>query len=143
DRLAEKINLKRNKKKNAEFKRKIKGIYATIPGEFGDEKFVMILPKAVDDFSREGQNLKICVGGEYYVSKHINGNSFICFIRKAEEPEKSFVCCELDLTAGKIIQIHGYKNDVGGKLPAGTRAFAEKYLKAVKEYRKELKGEAI
>lgn len=143
DRLAEKINLKRNKKKNAEFKRKVKGIYRTVPVSFGDDEFVMMLPKTVDDFSREGQSLKICVGGMGYADSHMNSKTFICFIRKVEEPEKSFVCCELDLTAGKIKQIHGYKNDVGGKLPAGTRAFAEKYLKAVKEYRKELKGEVI
>ena len=140
DRLSEKITAIKNKKKNAAFKRGTKKIYKTVPEKFTDNEFCMVLPESTEDFSREGQNLKICVGSAYYAEKHKNGTSFICFIRKADEPEKSYVCCELDLKNYKIIQIHGYKNDVGKKLPSGTRAFAEKYLKAVQKFRKELKG---
>lgn len=138
DRLVEKINTIKNKKKNAAFKRGINKIYKSVPTEFKDGEFCVVLPKAIEDFSREGQNLKICVGTSWYAEKHARGDSFICFVRRAEEPEKSFVCCELDLNDYKIIQIHGYKNDVGGRLPSGTREFAEKYLREIKKFRKDI-----
>lgn len=135
DRLAEKVNAVRNAEKEKEFKKKIKKIHKQLPTEFHDDNYCVVLPDSVEAFSKEGANLKICVGSMSYYLKHMNGQSVICFIRHIDEPDKSYVCCEIDDKAYKIMQIHGYKNDMDKKLPAEVKKFAEKYIKEIKKFR--------
>lgn len=141
DRLAEKVNTVRIAAQEADFRNSIDKLYKTIPTDFCDEKFAIVLPQSAADFAREGQNLKICVGGQHYIDNHKNGSYLICFIRRADAPEQSFVCCEINLSNYKITQIHGYKNDADAPLPKGTRAFAEKYAAEIKKFRNTSKKE--
>jgi hypothetical protein len=48
------------------------------------------------------------VGG--YAERHLNGVLSILFLRSQTDPDKPLVTIEM--TGDKIIQIHGYKNDI-------------------------------
>lgn len=64
-----------------------------------------------DEIIAEGKALEHCVGG--YAQRHAEGKLTICFMRKVSEPEKPWITIELQ--AGRLEQIHGYKNERDGK----------------------------
>ncbi len=140
DRLAERISQIKKEKENKEFSRNVKKLYKTIPKTYENDKLCIVLPTAATDFVREGAELKICVGSNWYIRKHQNGESLICFIRKIGEEGKSYVCCEIGLSDCKVIQVHGYKNDAEKPLPKAVKEFAEKYAKEIKKFRENRKG---
>ena len=57
---------------------------------------------------REGDTLRHCVGD--YAQRHVAGKLTICFIRRTETPDASLYTVEMQ--DNRLIQIHGYKNDV-------------------------------
>lgn len=135
DRLAVKVNDIKSEQQDKAFKTAVSKLYKTIVTDFSDEKFCIVLPKSNGDFTAEGQALKICVGSDMYIKKHMLGESLICFIRRIEEPEKSFVCCEISLSKYNVIQVHGYCNDRDNPLPADVKAFAVRYAAEIKKFR--------
>lgn len=60
------------------------------------------------EIEREGRTLCHCVGG--YAQRHVAGKLTICFIRRTETPDASLYTVEMQ--GNRLIQIHGYKNDV-------------------------------
>lgn len=61
-----------------------------------------------EEIEREGRTLCHCVGG--YAQRHVAGKLTICFIRRTETPDASLYTVEMQ--GNRLIQIHGYKNDV-------------------------------
>lgn len=87
------------KQQNIMFKKilpKIRELY-----ECEDDSLKIIIPTCKADFQKEGQNNHNCVGG--YFEKMLKGNCVVVFLRKKEDPEKSFCTVEFDPT-GKVIQ---------------------------------------
>lgn len=74
--------------------------------EYGNKSFVVLAPNSPEDMIAEGKNLSHCVHS--YVSLVREGNSEVLFLRKADEPEKSFYT--LEVKNGKLIQIKGFSN---------------------------------
>lgn len=60
------------------------------------------------EIEREGRTLCHCVGG--YAQRHVAGKLTICFIRRTETPDASLYTVEMH--GNKLVQIHGYRNDV-------------------------------
>lgn len=138
DKLSEKVNILRDKLAEKEFLEKTSELYKTIPKEFSNKKYLIRLPEHAGDFGAEGQNLKICVGSYGYKDNHIAGRSLICFIRKIDNPDESYVCCEISLKNYTVMQVHGYKNDVDKPLPEAVKEFAKKYAEKIRRFRKEI-----
>lgn len=138
DKLSEKVNILKDKLAEKEFLEKTSELYKTIPKEFSNKKYLIRLPEHAGDFGAEGQNLKICVGSYGYRDSHIAGRSLICFIRKIDNPDESYVCCEISLKNYKVMQVHGYKNDVDKPLPEEVKKFAKEYAEKIKRFRKEI-----
>lgn len=67
------------------------------------------VPQGAADIIREGNVLKICVGG--YAARHLDGKTTILFLRHARRPDSPYVCIEIDEKTNRIIQIHGYRNE--------------------------------
>lgn len=60
------------------------------------------------EIEREGGTLCHCVGD--YAQRHVAGKLTICFIRRTVTPDASLYTVEMH--GNKLVQIHGYRNDV-------------------------------
>ncbi len=67
------------------------------------------VPQGAADIIREGNVLKICVGG--YAARHLDGATTILFLRRRRKPDTPYVCIEINEKENRIVQIHGYKNE--------------------------------
>lgn len=76
---------------------------------FEDDSFIVVLPTCENDFVEEGNNQHNCVGRFGYYEKMANGYSSVVFIRRKDEPNKSFITCEVD-NKGNILQFLGKAN---------------------------------
>ncbi|MBP3796720.1 MAG: PcfJ domain-containing protein [Ruminococcus sp.] len=100
----------------------------------------IVIPTCPDDIIREGEKLHHCVGG--YSDRHFSGKLTILFIRKITKPEKPYVTMEV--RGKKIVQVHGYRNDINKPLPKSVKLFVEEFKKYIEQpikYKKELEKE--
>lgn len=97
---------------------------------YKDEKLglCIALPISATEIITEGKVLAHCVAG--YADRHCEGKLTIGFIRKIEQPNVPYYTIEISNT-GKIVQCHGYHNEVerfGGKpKPQEIIKFEEEY----------------
>ena len=77
---------------------------------YKDKNYVIVAPANAADIVAEGRKLHHCVGGDTYLSRHNCGSSFIFFLRKASEPEKSYYTIELSAKDNRIMQYYGYND---------------------------------
>ena len=55
----------------------------------------------------EGKILHHCVGGDGYLRKHNEGETYILMLRQKKEPEIPYITIEIDKSNGEIIQWYG------------------------------------
>ena len=107
--------------------------------EFRSGDLLLIQPEKFSDIINEGKALCHCVGG--YAKRHANGSTNIFFIRKASEPDKPYFTIEVS-NSFKILQCHGYRNDVLTGKPEEIIEFEKKYkifLEELKNGKKRVK----
>lgn len=63
-----------------------------------NDDYTIIVPKSMGDFTQEGKMQNNCVG-YYYHDSIANGENFVYFIRKKENPEKSYITCRYNINA--------------------------------------------
>lgn len=66
-----------------------------------------------EEILKEGRALQHCVGG--YAERHLRGDTTILFLRRVEAPDRPLYTIEMQ--DNKLVQIHGYRNDAGVKVP--------------------------
>ena len=89
--------------------------------EFELDGLIIRFPLTSAAIRYEGKVLNHCVGG--YAERHIKGVLTILSLRRAEEPNRPYVTIEMN--GNRIVQVHGYKNDLGGRaLRLSTRNFS-------------------
>lgn len=81
--------------------------------EFELDGLRIIFPLTARAIEFEGKKLDHCVGG--YAERHMKGVLTILFLRRVATPSVPYVTIEMK--GDKIVQIHGFKNDIGGKDP--------------------------
>lgn len=70
----------------------VKGKY-----EFADKKYRIVAPERVEDIMYEGQALRHCAdSSDVYYERIHNQESYIMFLRKAEEPDKPYYTLEVE-----------------------------------------------
>lgn len=69
---------------------------------YGD--FIVKIPTCGEDLIKEGQLMHHCVGN--YVNKIVDGQTYICFIRHKDNPDKQYITCQVDPKTGKIGQYY-------------------------------------
>lgn len=70
---------------------------------------IVVVPKTMDDFTREGEMQNNCVG-YYYHNSIVRGENLIYFIRKVETPDKSYVTCRYNVSNGRTVESRGFDN---------------------------------
>lgn len=70
------------------------------------------IPHTEADFIKEGTNQKICVGNGTYYKAMASGKSVVCFMRKKEDSDKSYITVEyqIDGCTARMVQCHLAKN---------------------------------
>ena len=74
-----------------------------------NDEYIIVVPKDIDDFTKEGKMQNNCVG-YYYHDSIASGNDFIYFIRKKENPEKSYITCRYNIRAGETTEYRTVNN---------------------------------
>ena len=72
--------------------------------------YVIRVPETAAEIVAEGRALCHCVGG--YAPRHMEGKVTILFLRSAEEPDKAL--CTIEMNGTRLVQIHGYRNELDG-----------------------------
>ena len=67
--------------------------------EYGD--FKIVIPTTAQDIVTEGSRMHHCVGS--YVNRVLNGDTYICFVRHKDTPDKCYITCQVR-TDGTIDQ---------------------------------------
>ena len=81
---------------------------------FESDDFTIVIPQTPEDFKNEATQQNNCVYS-CYLEEVVNGRTNVVFIRKKDEPQKSFITCEID-NKGNIRQyLYRYNNRVTNK----------------------------
>ena len=72
---------------------------------YEDDDFLIRPARSAKEIVREGRILHHCVGGDGYLRKHNNGDSYILFLRWKESQEEPYITIEIK--DGKIQQWYG------------------------------------
>lgn len=76
----------------------------------GRDGYVVFIAQSPAELIKEGANMSHCVGGENYRIKMSKGETLIFFVRRADEPDKSFVTVEYSPTRKTLLQCYAYEN---------------------------------
>lgn len=82
--------------------------------EYADDKYVVRLPKDLNEIVDEGSKQHICIGS--YSSRHARGDTNLFFLRRKSEDNVPFYAIEMNNNK-RIIQIHGFGNKWLGNDP--------------------------
>ncbi len=101
------------------------------------DNFIFVLPKQAEELVKEGQALKHCVGSSGYIKNHAEGRTTIVFVRKADEPDKSFFTLEYNNDC--IEQLQGKRNSepVTKELELATNKWLKLANKEIKHLKRE------
>lgn len=92
-------------------------------------KGLKIVPcKNQKELNKEGKELNHCVSR--YAKQHASGETAIFFIRKTENPDKSYFTLELDEKAGRVRQNRGNRNC---ERTVDVKEFEKEFVKFVKQ----------
>ena len=94
---------------------------------FEDEQFIVTVPSQIEDLYIESENMHNCV--RIYVSRVANKSARIYFLRKKEEPDKSYGTLEVSHDGEKLYQAKAFAN---GRLPMYAQRFVVKWCRAKK-----------
>jgi hypothetical protein len=129
--IAEKI--KKHDKMTKEFQKnflpKLLDVYS-----FSDENFVVRPFISVEEMITEGLVQSICVGGEQYLSKQIEGKGVICCCRKVDAPDTPYCTIELS-NDGYVVQARMRKNNTP---PLEVKEFIDKWEKYFTQQKKKV-----
>ena len=91
---------------------------------------IAVVPHCKEDFTREGNEMHICVGGSSYTMNHIKKSSVIFFLRQSEAADASYCCCEARVLNGKAY-LAQCRMDHNGDPEDSVRKAAEDYCKVL------------
>ena len=74
---------------------------------YEDERFLIRPARSAEEIVEEGRILHHCVGGDNYLRKHNEGESYILMLRQQEEPEIPYITVEISEKNDRILQWYG------------------------------------
>ena len=110
---------------NQIYDKKIKEYAEELKIDASNDKYTVIVPESSKEIIQEGEMQHNCVGKMGYIEKMAKRATIICFLRKSEEPDKSFVTIELDPNRKTIRQAYAERNHACSK---DALAFIKKNL---------------
>ena len=128
DLLAARVNELKSRPDDERFQRAIdEGLYGWAQ-DYANDSYRVVYPMKRSDLTTEGQCLNHCVGGQAYFERHILGHQMVFFIRKVSAPDKPYFTAEIDMNAGRILQLYGFGDC---SAPREVRTFTEGFARAV------------
>ena len=91
---------------------------------FEGDPFIVTVPAQIEDLFAESENMHNCV--RLYVSRVASKNARIYFLRKKEEPEKSYGTLEVSHDGVKLCQAKAFANE---RLPMYAQRFVVKWCR--------------
>lgn len=77
---------------------------------YEDENYIIRPARSAEEIVMEGRTLHHCVGGDTYLRKHNDGETYILMLRFKDEPEIPYITVEIDGTHPRIIQWYGQRD---------------------------------
>ncbi|HAQ7040683.1 TPA: hypothetical protein IX666_001922 [Enterococcus faecium] len=121
DEKAKLVGVKENKEYEKEFNERVLQLKG-LEKRLGDVQIVA--PKEMGEMLVEGQNLRHCVGGQYYIRRHAKGETTILFVRKADKLDEPYLT--LEMRNHRIVQLRGKRNQAA---PPEIEQIIEKWVK--------------
>lgn len=128
DLLAARVNEVKSERENARMQKMIENGLYWWAHAYANDDFCVVYPQKHSDFVTEGQRLNHCVGSAGYYERHMEGKRMVFFIRRASEPERAYFTAEIDMSAGRILQLYGFGDC---SAPREVRTFTEGFARAV------------
>lgn len=75
-----------------------------------NDRYVIVVPKNLDDLVEEGKRQHNCVGS-YYNDSINRGDNQIYFIRKKDDPTKNYITCQYSVCQMHTVQLKKYANN--------------------------------
>lgn len=133
DRMAEQIVAIRDAAKDRQIRSRLKKLGDRYGFEFGG--LVLRPAESAAEVVREGQQLHHCVGG--YVTKYAAGETVICVLRRAVQPDTPWRTVEISPKTGRVVQDRGLHNDWDNYMMDDTyRAMLDLFWEAWSERKK-------
>lgn len=98
--------------------------------------YIAVLATSKEDLINEGAKQHNCVGKMDYDKRMADKKSFICFVRRKDNPKESFITAEVDCRTLKVKQFYGAHNKVAPEEMEHWKKAWEKHMK--NKQRKEL-----
>ncbi len=74
---------------------------------YEDSEYVIRPARSAEEIVMEGRLLHHCVGGNNYLEKHNNGESYILLLRRKDDPETPYITVEIGAESGRVLQWYG------------------------------------
>lgn len=97
-----------NREKNAKLEEKLRKLNFINGLEI--ENYVVVVPQTQKDKQDEGKMQNNCVG-HYYDDSILQGRNYIYFLRKKENPNKSYITCRFAKDYGKTAEARKHNNN--------------------------------
>lgn len=95
------------------------------------EDYCFIVPTTLEELIDEGKQQKNCVGS-FYNNSMARGENFIYFIRKKNEPKKSYITCRFGVYTKETVEARYKFNDVVSKEEDGRAILkASEFIKKI------------
>lgn len=111
--MATEVNKKRREElvtsKNVQFP-DIKKYYRRLRNQYyyEDDRYLIRPARSAGEIVEEGQILHHCVGGDNYLAKHNEGQTYILMLRRREQPDIPYITVEIEAGSSyRIIQWYG------------------------------------
>lgn len=79
--------------------------------EYGDDQYIITVPRSLMDIITEGQALHHCAGAtDRYFDRIMQRETYICFLRRREDPDTPYYTIEVE-PGGTIRQHRGYMDE--------------------------------
>ena len=112
NKMAAEQNKKEADKRLQEVKKRFAGIrnsYRKLRNRYfyEDDEYIIRPARSAEEIVMEGRILHHCVGGDSYLGKHNDGQTYILMLRFAKEPEIPYITVEIERDTHRIIQWYG------------------------------------
>lgn len=74
---------------------------------YEDDRMLIRPARSAKEIVIEGRTLHHCVGGDGYLKKHNDDESYILMLRQQSDPESPYITVEIDAKKDRIMQWHG------------------------------------
>ena len=98
---------------------------------FEDDEYLIRPARSAGEIVEEGRILHHCVGGNSYLRKHNNGESYILMLRFKDMPERPYITVEIEGEKASIRQWYGDKDRKPDQ--KNMQKWLDNYLKYLKE----------